>query len=106
MSALKSELERRLTSLDDVTLGYWKDSALLCVHYRGKEFAHFHGEDTLDIRLTTKFIRSEGLTRAASARLHPNRSANSRWICVEFKTQDDLDVMMRLAQVACAELGV
>ena len=104
MTELRQDVERRLLDLPDVTLGRWKDTDLICVFYRGKEFAHFHGDSILDLRLSTKIIRDEQLTRAVSARIHPKRSQNSRWIGIEFRTSADIDRLLHLVVRACDEL--
>lgn len=101
---MKAKLEQRLADLPGVTLDFWKDSDLLCVFFNGKEFAHFHGQDVLDIRLSPKIIRDENLSREMSSQFHPKRSPNSRWICVEFKDEADVETVVRLVGYACNAL--
>ncbi|MEM1163439.1 MAG: luciferase family protein [Pseudomonadota bacterium] len=102
---MKALLKERLEAIDDVHVATWKDTELLCVFYRGRDFAHFHGDDILDIRLSPKIIREAQLTRSVSARIHPNRSRNSRWIGIEFKTEEEVDRLIGLVRRACGELG-
>lgn len=66
-----------------------------------KEFAHFHEVNILDIRLSPKIIREEHLSRSVSEQIHPNRSRNSRWICLAFHTRPDIDRLMHLVGRVC-----
>lgn len=102
---MKEGLIQRLQALDGVTVAPWKDTQLICVFYQGRDFAHFHGNDILDIRLSAEIIREEGLARDVSAKIHPKRSQNSRWIGVAFNSAADVDKIVHLVTRACAELG-
>lgn len=87
--------------MPNVELGTWKDTDLVCVFFGGKEIAHFHGETILDLRLSPKIIRQEQVSRAVSTRIHPARSKNSRWICVEFNSPAEIDKLLHLVSRAC-----
>ena len=104
MNELRSLLEKRLVEKPEVSIDTWKDSDLVCVHFRGKEFAHFQSETVIDIRLTPKIIRDENLNRAVSAQFHPDRSQNSRWICIEFESAADVEKLLGLADLAITAL--
>lgn len=104
MSSPRNKLEHRLSKMSDIAVRPWKDTELICVFYRGKEFAHFHGDAVLDIRLSPKIIRDERLSREVSERIHPNRSKNSRWICVEVESDADIEKLVQLVGRACEEL--
>ncbi len=104
-AGLRMVFERRLLELPQVTLKPWKETELICVFFGNKEFAHFHGQTILDLRLSVKIIREEQLSRDVSARIHPNRSQNSRWICFELKSPADVDRLLHLVQRACDELS-
>ena len=104
VSDVRREFERRLQEMPKVSLDTWKDTELVCVFFGGKEFAHFHGDNILDLRLTPKVIREEGLSRTISAQVHPNRSENSRWICIEFNNAADIDVLLHLVGRACDDI--
>lgn len=98
----RADLEARLRGLEGVTVAPWKEGhPLICVTYGGKEVGHFHGADVIDLRLSPKIIRAEGLTRDVTQEIHPDRSPNSRWIGVRFASQDDVDRVLRLVQRAC-----
>lgn len=105
MSELRAAFEERLTKLEGVTIDVWKDTELVCLFFHGKEFAHFHGENILDIRLSQKSIRQEQLTRSVSNKIYPNRSQNSRWIGYELTHDKDIETLLRLVNLACNELG-
>ena len=105
MDELRVKLEQCLKDIPGLKIDLWKDTDLVCLFFEGKDFAHFHGDRTLDIRLSQKIIRQEGLSRAVSSRIHPNRSKNSRWIGVEMKDENDVQKIVRLVKRACSELG-
>ena len=42
--------------------------------YFGKEFAHFHSDDELDLRLTKEIIQAQGLVHPSGLIQHPPRS--------------------------------
>ena len=104
-SDLRQELERRLLAMPSVALDTWKDTGLVCVFFGKKEFAHFHGDNILDLRLTPKIIREEQLSRSVSAEIHPNRSQNSRWIGIEFNSRSDIDTLLHLVRRACEDMA-
>jgi hypothetical protein len=105
MSELRAKFETRLKDLPGVTIDHWKDTDLVCLFYNGKEFAHFHGDNILDIRLSQKIIRQQRLTRSVSNQIHPNRSQNSRWIGFELENDEDVQTLLELVQLSCDELG-
>ena len=102
---LREVLEKRLAAMPEVTVEPWRDTALICVNFRGKEVAHFQADRVVDIRLTPKIIKAEGLGRALCAKHHPKRSANSRWVCVGFETDAEVDRVYRLIEDACTQRG-
>ena len=73
MSGLPKELTQKLNSIPDVNVNLWKDSDLLCVFYKGKEVAHFQGNNELDIRLTRAVMKREGLSPPKNTTSHLGR---------------------------------
>ena len=74
MAKLRKKLIAELEKIPGIDVHLWKpDRDFMVIEYRGKEVAHFHGNNELDIRLSTKFVRQEGLTHAANRVGHPNR---------------------------------
>ena len=72
--------------------------------YHGKEFAHFHHANELDIRLTKTKIRELGLCHPTGSVHHPQRSANSAWLEVRFTEPGDIAQVKRLVEIAISEL--
>ena len=105
MAHLRSQLVRRLKKLgvEDRALPGREDgfSSLL---YGGKEFAHFHDDNELDIRLTRNVINREGLAHPTYSRVHANRSKNSQWIEVRFENAADLERLVRLVKLAIEQI--
>jgi hypothetical protein len=72
--------------------------------YRGKEFAHFHNDNELDLRLTKSVILAQGLTHPSVSIHHPTRSLSSPWIEVRFTAAQDIAHVVRLVKLAVAKL--
>lgn len=72
--------------------------------YRGKEFAHFHHDNEIDLRLTRKVIKALGLSHPARSEVHPTRAATSQWIEVRFHTADEVRRVAELVRMAIAQL--
>jgi len=105
MHELRTLLETRLLAKPGITIDTWKDTDLVCVFFRSKDVAHFQSETVLDIRLTPKIIRDENLDRSVSAQFHPNRSQNSRWICIAFTNEAEVDRLLTLVDHAVHTLS-
>ena len=104
MAQLKAELLRRLRGIEGLedrpspvaggTALFWHDQPL----------AHFHDDHELDLKLTKKLIRTQGLTHPRDSVHHPNRAAGSAWIELRFHDAADVDrvcELVRLAVSAC-----
>ena len=100
MSNLRNELVKRLEALSNVKVDLWKDTDLLCVFHKGKEFAHFQNGSEIDIRLTPAIIKQKGLRPPKNTTSHPNRSKNSRWIVQSFEQAATLNEIVKLIQIA------
>ena len=81
-----------------------RDDGFCGIRYRGKEFAHFHDFNELDLRLTKAAIRSEGLCHPPDSRVHPKRGPSSHWIELRFKRASELDEIIRLVKLAMKQL--
>jgi hypothetical protein len=100
MPDLRDELIQRLTALPSVSVAFYKDTNLLCVFYNNKEIAHFQNGHEIDIRLTPKIIKKNGLRPPPNTTSHLDRPASSRWIVQSFaqpETLDDIVALVRLA---------
>lgn len=98
MSSIRKTLENELKKLDAVDVRLWKDSDLMCVFFRDKEFAHFHDAEEIDIRLSQKFIKKEGLRPLEDSKYHPKRSQKSRWMQMRFRTKEDVSNLLSLIE--------
>ena len=72
--------------------------------FHDQEFAHFHHDNELDIRLTRKIIKREGLSHPPGSVHHPQRSPNSAWIELRFDQESHIDDIARLVKVATEQL--
>lgn len=104
MSKLRDNLVAQLEKLPNVTVSFWKETTLLCVYFNKKEIAHFQrGSDCeIDIRLTPKIIKQEGIAPPEETTSHPDRSKNSRWIVQSFQSSEDVEKIVRLVELATA----
>ncbi|WP_087461673.1 luciferase domain-containing protein [Oleiphilus messinensis] len=69
------------------------------LHYHDKEFAHFHNDNELDLRLTKKLIQQENLIHPPDSFVHPKRSPNSPWIELRFNTDAEMNEVVRLVKL-------
>ena len=72
--------------------------------YKGKEFAHFHNDNELDLRLTRKVITSLGLSHPPGSVHHPTRAASSPWIEIRFSSSGEVKRTVELVKLAVAQL--
>jgi len=105
MATLRNQLVRRLEKLgvEDRALP-GRDDGFSSLYYEGKEFAHFHDDNELDIRLTRGIISSEGLAHPMDSRVHPNRSGNSHWIEVRLSKAADIEKLVHLVRLAIEQI--
>ena len=89
-------MENELQALPEVKVGLWKDSELMCVFYRGKELAHFHDHEEIDVRLSQAFIKKESLTPLGDSKYHTDRAKKSRWMQCRFQTQTEAEALLAL----------
>jgi hypothetical protein len=105
MARLRTQLIQRLEKLG-VEDRAWpaRDDGFSSLFYDGKEFAHFHDDNELDIRLTKRIINREGLEHPTGSRVHPNRTKNSQWIEVRFAKPADLERVVHLVKLAIEQI--
>ena len=105
MPKLQDQLIQRLVELGVEHVPYPGRTDGFCgLRYLGKEFAHFHDFNELDLRLTQKIIKAEGVSRPTHSRVHPDRSPNSQWIELPFRRASQLDEIVRLVKLAMEQL--
>ena len=104
VATLKQQLLELLASIEGFTARPSNVAGGMALFYRGKEFAHFHHDHEIDLRLTRKVIQSLGLVHPARSGIHPTRSPSSHWIEVPFSTEDDVRRVAELVRLAIAQL--
>jgi len=100
----KQELLKSLATVDGLTAEPSPVSGGTALFYRGREFAHFHNDNELDLRLTKKVIQALGLSHPTNSVQHPSRSPSSPWIEVRFKTAGEVARTVELVKLAIAQL--
>ncbi|MBH53984.1 MAG: hypothetical protein CMI18_06510 [Opitutaceae bacterium] len=83
-----------LRSLPNVKVELLKDTELICVFYRGKEIAHFHDHEEIDLRLSRAFTKKEQLKPETGSKYHHNRSKNSCSMQIKFLSKRTLNFFL------------
>jgi len=104
MTSAKQHLLGLLESIDGFTAEPSKVAGGTALFYRGREFAHFHHDNEIDLRLTRKVIKSLGLSHPPGSKLHPTRSASSQWIELRFDTTAEARRVAELVKLAIAQI--
>jgi hypothetical protein len=104
MSSHKQHLLELLAPIDGFSAEPSRVAGGTALFFRGKEFAHFHHDHEIDLRLTRKVIGELGLSHPARSALHPTRSAASHWIELRFDTADEVHRVAELVRMAIARL--
>ena len=101
MARLRKILIAEVEKIPGVDVHLWRpDRDFMVIDYNGKEVAHFHGNNELDIRLSPEFVKREGLTQAPDRIGHPNRKNGGTWLVVRFTREHHLAEILRLVKVA------
>ena len=106
MTNLKHELEKKILELPDVTIKTYqgKNSEFSSFVYKDKEFAHFHNENELDLRLTKRVIADEGVSHPDDSEHHPKRSKASPWVELRYKNKKELTRVFGYVKLAIAQI--
>ena len=106
MSALKTELSEKIKALEGVSQAVFdgKNGEFVSFLYKNKEFAHFHGDKIIDLRLTKKVIASEGLQHPQESTNHPTRSPKSPWIELEFTNKKQMQAVFAYVKLALEQI--
>jgi hypothetical protein len=106
MSVLRKQLSQRLRRLG-IEERAWpgRDDGFASLLFRGKEFAHFHSHDELDIRLGRDVIKREKLVHLLDSTVHPDRSVQSAWYEMRFRSAADVDEALRLVRLAVGAIA-
>lgn len=100
MPKLRNELIKKLEQIPGLEDRPSKVAGGSAIFFRDKEIAHFHNDNEIDIRLTKKVIRKEGLNHQTDSKIHKTRSLSSEWIEVRFHKSKDVDEVVRLFKLA------
>jgi hypothetical protein len=103
MPTLKQELLRQLHQIEGLEAKPSQVAGGTALFYKGREFAHFHHDNEIDLRLTKKVINSLGLSHPPRSTAHPARSASSPWLEVRFNTSDEVSHVTMLVRHAIAQ---
>jgi len=101
MAKLRKKLIQELEKIPGIDVHLWKpDRDFMVIDYKGKEVAHFHGNNELDVRLSPQIVKRDGLTHAPNRVGHPNRKNGGTWLVVRFTRESHLAEMVRLVKMA------
>jgi hypothetical protein len=96
MAKLKEMLVKKLQTLEGFEDRPSKVSGGSAIFFQGKEMAHFHSQNEIDVRLTKKIIKSEGLSHPKDSQFHPKRGPSSEWIELQFRSVNQVEEIVRL----------
>ena len=97
MSRLKRQLELGIAKIPGMECRDSKVAGGSALFYGSKEIAHFHSANAIDIRLTQRIIKDEGLIQPEDSVFH-RRSGNSQWIELRFTRTEHVANILRLAR--------
>ena len=101
MAKLRKLLIADLEKIPGIDVHLWKpDRDFMVIDYKGKEVAHFHGNNELDVRLSPEIVKRDGLTQASNRIGHLDRKNGGTWLVVRFTRESHLAEMVRLIKMA------
>jgi hypothetical protein len=104
MASLKHELLEVMKTIEGLEALPSKVAGGTALFYKGKEFAHFHHDNEIDLRLTKGLIKNLGLSHPPGSPFHPTRAASSNWIELRFHTSEEVQVVAGLVRQATSQL--
>ncbi len=104
MSKLKTQLLQEVQRIEGVECRPSPVAGGSALFYFGKEFAHFHNDNELDLRLTKNVIQAQRLSHPSGSIHHPTRSLSSPWIELRFATANEVAHVASLVKLAVASL--
>ena len=99
MANLRSDLEARLSTIDDVMVSESMFGGGDAFWVNGKEIAHFHDAAVIEVRLTRAAIRERRAEFKADERVEL-RPSGADWMTVCFKTPVDVAFVFELVSIA------
>jgi hypothetical protein len=104
MASLKEELLLRLQEVEGLQALPSKVAGGTALFFKGKEFAHFHNDNEIDLRLTKQLIKSLGLRHPPRSSVHPTRAPSSNWIERRFFSLEETKAVEGLVRQALSQL--
>jgi len=103
-AALKDLLLNRLRQIDGLEVHPSPVAGGTALFHGGRDFAHFHDDRELDLRLTRRHIQARGLMHPTGSVHHPGRSPNSAWIELRLEKLEDIERIAALVHLAITAL--
>lgn len=103
MNSLRAQLVEALEKIDGIEDRPSPVAGGSALFFKDREFAHFHHDNELDIKLSKKVIKSEGLSHPRNSQFHPKRSAGSPWIELRFYSVGEVEGIVKLVQLALSK---
>lgn len=103
MAALKTLLLQEIEKIPHLEGRPSKVAGGHAIFYKNKEIAHFHSNNEIDIRLTKKLIKKEGLIHPTDSLFHSGRKPGSDWFEFRFKRKEHVEEALRLFKLALKE---
>lgn len=100
MAKLKQNLVEKLELIPNVEARPSKVAGGSALFFKNKEIAHFHHDNEIDIRLTKKVIKREGLSHPTDSDFHHHRGPGSEWIELRYRSQKQVEEVVRLFKLA------
>lgn len=101
-TTLTARIRRELRKIEGMIESpgtYYTDEDAFWVN--GKEVAHFHGDDAIELRLTKKKISAQRTRLKTDERVELPKSS-SDWLIVRFGSPRDVALVIELAEIAAA----
>ena len=103
MAKLRNQLVAKLKQIPGLEDRPSKVAGGSAIFYRDKEIAHFHNDNEIDVRLTSKVIRQEKLKHPVDSDFHQRRAPSSQWLEIRFHSSKDVDEAVRLFKLALSQ---
>jgi hypothetical protein len=100
---LKDDLIEKLEKIKGLESRASKVAGGTALFYKGREIAHFHHNNEIDVRLTRKVIKEEGLHHPTDSNFHHHRGPSCDWIELRFRRKDHVEKVVKVIKRATKE---
>jgi hypothetical protein len=97
--SVRGAIERRLSTIPGLTPRESRYGHGLAFYVGRREVVHFHGEERMDVRLTSEVIQRQRRTGGLDARVTPEGGAPN-WVKVRLSEASDVALAVVLAEEA------